>query len=697
MASIIPKVIPGGAAALSMLGLGGVDPNTLRHQAPQPPRTEYLPVSGVGGIDGDEGDADSVDAFDAKVEAINAATMNYEPSSVSDFCAGDGCEAGGDCDGTPSGVPEFHGEEALAPLGKAFTDLQDVMKGAVNALSSCAGEPSADRLAAVYAGGGSGAFNINTANGATEAVLVSIAQASEVSHEAATTALGTLRQAVVSLRNVQATRAENHTSALDWALTAVGVMNPVGAVIGVGSAVWSAHNVLQGNDAADAGVEDVNNAASALEAMQATNDEAVANLRAALKDWTITPNGAVALAVSRVDATAPTEAPTEAQTVGDTTPIGEPLTSTDPALAPALDDVSTDEPSLEDKLADLLASDTPMPDMGSSGMPTTPMSGMGSGMPSTPMSDMGSGLSSPLTDPTEGLDEELAEPLDDLNEDDDDAEEPLDDLSEDAEDDAEEPLTDPTDEEGLDTEPETDDTEPEDTDEDEPLPEETGEAAPVAAVETDPNSAEARTADVGNGRQVEFPSAKLASLADTLARGAEQGLGFTLRQEASELGFNIPPDGQDIGKQVPTSLMQPGDVLVSSAGTGIFIGDGDVMMENGDIVPLSEAAVFDGQNQGIFRLDEGTDTASPTAGADEHGTVATGVAQPVGDGSVTPLAGDATPVVSTPGDANEQAGTPGVPTDDAEPVGETDATATPFGETDNGAGALNPDDIFPNG
>ncbi|MEX3643988.1 hypothetical protein [Mycolicibacterium porcinum] len=683
MTSIIPKVVPGGAGLLSILGVGGVDPNTLRHQAPQPPRTEYLPVAGVGGIDGDQGDADSVDAFDAKVESINATTMNYEPTNVSAFCAGDGCEAGGDCDGTPSGVPEFHGEDALAPIGKAFADLQDVMKGAVNALASCAGEPSADRLAAVYTGGGTGTFNINEANGATEAVLVSIAQASEVSHGAATTALGTLRQAVISLRNVQATRAEHHVSALDWALGAPLALNPLGAAVAVASTAWNVYDVLQGNGAEEAGIEAVDNAATTLEAVQASNDEAVANLRAALADWTITPNGAVALSVSRTEA----PAATEAQKVGDTTPIGQPLRSAEPTPAAPL---SSDEPSLEDKLNDLLGSPIPSAQDAIGGMPSAGMPA-GGGMPSMGgggMPDLGSGMSSPLSDPLAS--DELAQPLDDLAEDEDDElEEPLDDLTDEG-DEAVEPLTDPTDTEGLDAEP----ADTEDDTEDTETPTSTGEVAPVAT-ETDPNSAEARTADVGNGRQVEFPSAKLASLADTLARGAEQGLGFTLAQEASELGFQIPPDGQDIGKQVPTSLMQAGDVLVSSAGTGIFIGDGDVMMEDGKIVPLSEAAVFDGQNQGIFRLDEGADAASPTAGGQEPSSVATGVAQPVGEGSVSPLSGDVTPTVSTPGEATAQAGTPGVPTDDAEAVGETDATASAFGETDNGAGALNPDDIFP--
>lgn len=669
----------------SLTGLGSPDPEKLRHQAPAEGRTQYLPVSGVGGIDGDAGDANSVDEFDATIDQFNTGTMNYLPAHVDSFCAGKGCEAGGDCGETVEGVPAFHEAEALQPLLDAFAGLHDVMTAATAAVTQQAGEPSADRLAAVYAGSTGGTFNLNTVNNATSDVEEALAITAAATHEGATNALGSLRLSVQALRNVQADRAAHHVSAAEWLLAAPLAATGVGLAVGGLGLGMNAWNVLKGSGDTTRGTEALGDAATALENATALNDEAVKHLRAALSEWTVTPNGN--------SVTTNLEAPkTEAVKVGDTTPIGQELPSiTDPGVpspVPALDDVSDDE-DLDDKLAKLLASETPMPDMG---VPTTPMSDMGGGgMPSMGgggMPDLGSGMSNPLSDALG--DEELAEPLDDLAEDEDDElEEPLDDVT-DEDTVGDEPLDDPTDEERLDTEPE-DDTEPE-------TPEDTGEVAPVAASETDQNSAEARTADVGGGRQVEFPSAKLASLADTLARGAEQGLGFTLAQEASELGFQIPPDGQDIGKQVPTSLMQAGDVLVSSAGTGLFIGNGEVMMENGDIIPVSDAAVFDGQNQGIFRLDEGTDTAPPTAGA-ETATVATGIAQPVGDGSVTPLAGDVTPVVSTPGEATEQAGTPGVPDDEEAGLSSTDDTAAgaAFGETENGAGALNPDDVFPSG
>lgn len=677
------NVIGVTTSVASLTGLGSPDPEKLRHQAPAEGRTQYLPVSGVGGIDGDAGDADSVDKFDATIDQFNTGTMNYQPAHVNAFCAGKGCEAGGDCGETVEGVPAFHEAEALQPLLDAFAGLHDVMTAATAAVTQQAGEPSADRLAAVYSGTTGGTFNLNTVNNATADVEEALAITAAATHEGATNALGSLRLSVQALRNVQADRAAHHVSAAEWLLAAPLAATGVGLAVGGLGLGMNAWNVLKGSGDTTRGTEALGDAATVLENATALNDEAVQHLRAALSEWTVTPNGN--------SVTTNLEAPKPAATkVGDTTPIGQELPSiTDPGApspVPALDDVSDDE-DLDDKLAKLLASETPMPDMG---VPTTPMSDMGGGgMPSMGgggMPDLGSGMSSPLSDLGEGLgDEELSEPLEDLTEDEDDElEEPLDDLTdEDAV--GDEPLTDPIGEEGLDAEP-ADEAEPE-------TPEDTGEAAPVAASETDPDSAEAWTADVGNGRQVEFPSAKLASLADTLARGAEQGLGFTLAQEASELGFQIPPDGHDIGKQVPTSLMQAGDVLVSSAGTGIFIGNDEVMMENGDIIPVSEAAVFDGQNQGIFRLDEGGDatSASPTD------TVATGVAQPVGDGSVTPLAGDVTPTVSTPGDATEQAGTPGVPDDEEAGLSSTDDTAAgaAFGNTDNGTGALNPDDIFP--
>ncbi|UBV14950.1 hypothetical protein [Mycolicibacterium fortuitum] len=677
------NVIGVTTSVASLTGLGSPDPEKLRHQSPADGRTQYLPVSGVGGIDGDAGDADSVYAFDATIDQLNTGTMNYNPVHVNAFCAGKGCESGGDCGETVEGVTAFHEAEALQPLLDAFAGLHDVMTAATAAVTQQAGEPSADRLAAVYSGTTGGTFDLNAVNNATSDVEEALAVTAAATHEGATNALGSLRLSVQALRNVQADRASHHVSAAEWLLAAPLAATGVGLAVGGLGLGMNAWNVLKGSGDTTRGTEALGDAATALENATALNDEAVQHLRAALAEWTVTPNGN--------SVTTKLEAPKPAATkVGDTTPIGEELPSiTDPGVpspVPALDDVS--EPSLDDKLAELLATEPQMPDMG---VPTAPMSDMGGGMPSMGgggMPDLGSGMSSPLSDPLAS--DELAQPLDDLTEDEDDElDEPLDDLTDEGDEaDTEEPLTDPADTERMDTdavEPE-DDAEPE-------TPEDTGEVAPVAAAETDPNSAEARTADVGGGRQVEFPSAKLASLADTLARGAEQGLGFTLAQEASELGFSIPPDGQDIGKQVPTSLMRAGDVLVSSAGTGLFIGNGEVMMENGDIIPVAEAAVFDGQNQGIFRLDEGGDatSASPTD------TVATGIAQPVGDGSVTPLAGDVTPTVSTPGDATEQAGTPGVPDDEEAGLSSTDDTAAgaAFGDTDNGTGALNPDDIFP--
>lgn len=116
------NVIGVTTSVASLTGLGSPDPDRLRHQAPEAGRTQYLPVSGVGGIDGDAGDADSVDAFDRTIDQFNTGTMNYQPTHVDAFCAGKGCEAGGDCGETVEGVPAFHEAEALQPCSTRSRD-----------------------------------------------------------------------------------------------------------------------------------------------------------------------------------------------------------------------------------------------------------------------------------------------------------------------------------------------------------------------------------------------------------------------------------------------------------------------------------------------------------------------------------------------------------------------------------------------
>ena len=152
---------------------------------------------------------------------------------------------------------------------------------------------------------------------------------------------------------------------------------------------------------------------------------------------------------------------------------------------------------------------------------------------------------------------------------------------------------------------------------------------------------------------------------------------------ASEAGYHLPPMGQDIGEKVPPSLMREGDVISADGKTGVYLGNGDVLMEDQSVQKLSDVANFDGPNQGVFRLEE------PSTGGPGLG----GVEQPLGSGANMGDAGAGT--VSTPGQVTEQAGAPGVPSDKASPVQDTSAGANPLGTSSNTQG-IDPSTAFPN-
>lgn len=642
--------------------------------------TQYLPIVEDGRID------TTIYQVDAKIDELNKATFDFDPESIRSMH--EGMDEGGCTEVAPA--PSLD----ISAFTTFITAISDAVKEVETSFVGASGEQMIARAYDVRYGA-SGTSLAEMAQALT-ALLPLVESVSTATDEHTKTAYAELRTAITKCRAILAAAVaaatDDSPGLVEFAgATAVGIPVigvPISATIAAGSGLFnffSGSDITFPEEARKDATDALNGAVSSIEASQQTLTGTLSSLASAASEVPVPVPGVLSVPsmdskTLAKDATLP-PAPAPAPVGGGTggAPIGAPA----------------ETPSLDDQLADLLGKD-PMEGMPSAGMPSTggmPSMG-GGGMPS----DMGSGIGSPLSDALGS--EELSKPLDDLmGDDEEELEEPLDDLAEDEEEGIEEPLADPG-EIGEDGElPEGEDpTEGDEDTEDDELPED-GEAPVEAEAEVDPNSEEARTADVGNGRQVLFPNANLAALAEGLATPGNENK--TLRLTASELGFSIPPDGQDIGKQVPTSLLREGDVIVGSAGEGIFIGTDEVLMEGGKIVPLSEAAVFDGQNQGIFRLDEGGGMGGDTSSSSATDAL-TGVAQPVGDGSTSPVGGtdpavDATPSVSTPGDVTEQAGTPGVPTDEEAGLSSTDDTAAgaAFGETDNGAGGLNPDDVFP--
>jgi len=194
----------------------------------------------------------------------------------------------------------------------------------------------------------------------------------------------------------------------------------------------------------------------------------------------------------------------------------------------------------------------------------------------------------------------------------------------------------------------------------EPLPGEPLVPGPEAAAVANPlvDPAAGRTVDVGGGRSVEFPNARIADTVRNMV-DAEPQNPKSVYMAASEAGVNLPPMGQDIGSQVPPSLLREGDVVSSTGGNmGVYLGNGDVLMESGEIKPLGEVSAFDGPNQGYFRLDTGELSG---AGASES---LSSPAQMVGE-----IEPEQTPIVEN------QGGTPGMPTDEDITVGDTSSGA----------------------
>jgi hypothetical protein len=121
----------------------------------------------------------------------------------------------------------------------------------------------------------------------------------------------------------------------------------------------------------------------------------------------------------------------------------------------------------------------------------------------------------------------------------------------------------------------------------------------------DPNSEAARTVDMGEGRMVTFPSAHMADTMRAMV-SSDPGNPKSLYMAASESGYTLPPQGEDIGRPVEPSTMRVGDVISADGKYGVYLGDGDVRMED-SASPQKLADVasrMDGEHQGIFRLTE---------------------------------------------------------------------------------------------
>lgn len=198
---------------------------------------------------------------------------------------------------------------------------------------------------------------------------------------------------------------------------------------------------------------------------------------------------------------------------------------------------------------------------------------------------------------------------------------------------------------------------------------------PVAA---DPNSVEARTVTLPDGRDVEFPNAHMADTVRSLVE-SEPGSGKSLYSLASQAGFDLPPMGQDIGDKVPPVELAVGDLVQGAAGEGIYVGNDQVLMADQSLKPLTEVATFETEDHGIFRLTEPDHRTDPLLGSSQT------VSGSPSDYETVSSSASSSPVTSVPG----------MPTDDAVPVQDTTSLGSGAGLT-SGDTPLDPSVTFPN-
>lgn len=648
---LVKRVLPGGMvlAGIEIFdAIRSADP--IIHNPPAEGRTRYLPVAGNGDIDSPHGDPNAtVEALDAQIDKVNAETWGFDPDKIWSYCDAGNCGEG--CIEIEVGPLEFDEEGAVTPMLR-WSDIVDEIYGT---LSQYAGEMWADRLLQKY--GSNGIAELESLVTRTEDVATALVAAVKASEEMGVGSYQALRHMIRAGREEMQGRLDDENSTYGW----------------VGDALFGGRG--------EGSLERLKEAGKKVSAAQQSNDEAIAKLNEALDAWD------AKIAGTEDNTTSTPPVPFEQSNNADSSrnDDGEPMTplpgspggvgSVDggPTADPLDNDEKTDPfmDSLADKLGNLGGgSESPF---GSS-----PLGASGGGMP-----DMGSGapLSGGATNPFESADSPLSDNAENPFEDDED--EVLDEgeggIEEESDDDTLDEGEGGFEDEDLDDIVEKTDDAADGSGEDAPAEGEdapvTAEAsvAPAAAVNTDPNSPEARTVTLPDGRQIEFSDSKTAEMVRALV-AADPSAPTSIYTAADQAGFPVPPMGQPIGDMVPPSSIRPGDLVMGAAGNGVFIGNGEVLMENQEVKPLAEVTQFTEPNQGVYRLD------NPDAPAGTDPSMA--AAQPVSaDGTAAPVTGDTSPVSggSQPDGMSTTTGTPGQP--DTVPAGET---VTP--DADQGAG-----------
>lgn len=123
---------------------------------------------------------------------------------------------------------------------------------------------------------------------------------------------------------------------------------------------------------------------------------------------------------------------------------------------------------------------------------------------------------------------------------------------------------------------------------------------------------QSRTATIG-GKTIEFEDPRSARMAE-LMHPTDGTSPVTVQEAAKQAGYTLPPAGEPIGAIVPTADLRPGDLIMGEGDrNGVYLGDSKVLT-GGEVRPVGDIAHFSGDGQGIFRLeDAGAPASTPTS------------------------------------------------------------------------------------
>ncbi|WP_145942634.1 hypothetical protein [Corynebacterium glyciniphilum] len=124
----------------------------------------------------------------------------------------------------------------------------------------------------------------------------------------------------------------------------------------------------------------------------------------------------------------------------------------------------------------------------------------------------------------------------------------------------------------------------------------------MPATAEDVSGEEVKTAVMIDGEEhsVKISDPRLLEMMNIIGEEATEEEPLEILEAAAEAGIELESYGEML--EDPTKA-KAGDVVISTKGSGFYLGKGEVLLESGEVVPLSEVLELRPPQSGIFRLE----------------------------------------------------------------------------------------------